>query len=55
MARFPAAEKRLFEGIWICMRCNHKMRSGTNKKPVLCRKCGSKKLRPKKKGKRIAK
>ncbi len=47
--RFPEAEKRLFENVWICMKCKAKMRSSENKKPEKCRKCKSKQLRPKKK------
>jgi len=52
MAKFPAAEKRIFEGIWICMRCNRKIRCGQGKKPDKCRACGSKKLRLKRKVKK---
>ena len=42
--------ERLFNNIWVCMSCNAKMRSA--KKPDKCRKCGSKRLRPKKKPKK---
>ena len=51
MAMFPETEKRLFANIWVCMRCNAKMRSGVGK-PRKCRKCGSKKLRQKHKAKK---
>jgi len=49
--RFPEAEKRLFENVWVCMSCGAKMRGSRGKKPERCRKCKSKQLRPKKKGK----
>ena len=41
---FPEAEARLFDGVWICMKCGARNRSGKGK-PEKCRKCGSKKLR----------
>jgi len=49
MARFKEADNRLFANVWICMRCNAKMRSSPGNKPVKCRKCNSKSLRLKKK------
>lgn len=51
MALFPEAEARLFRNVWVCMRCNAKLRSGIGK-PSKCRKCGSKKLRLKRKAKK---
>ncbi|MFH0714448.1 MAG: 50S ribosomal protein L40e [Candidatus Diapherotrites archaeon] len=48
MARFEAAENRLFNNVWVCMRCNARNRSGTGK-PDQCRKCNSPKLRLKNK------
>ena len=45
------AEKRLFENVYVCMKCKAKIRSGKGK-PDRCRKCGSKELRPKKKRKK---
>jgi len=54
MAKFEEAEKRLFIGMWICMKCGAKNRTGTGKKPAKCRKCGAKSFRLKKKGKKIA-
>ncbi len=44
--------KRLFENVWICMRCNAKIRGQKGKKPLKCRKCNSKRLRLKKKAKK---
>lgn len=53
MAEFPAATKRLFKNVWICMKCNAKNRSQPGKKPHKCRKCGAKAFRLKsKKGKK---
>ncbi|MCX8190107.1 MAG: 50S ribosomal protein L40e [Candidatus Diapherotrites archaeon] len=51
----PEALKRRFENVWVCMSCNAKNRASPGKKPQKCRKCGSKRLRPKKKLKKIAK
>lgn len=52
MARFEEADKRLFINMWVCMRCNAKNRGSEGKKPSVCRKCGSKKLRLKHKVKK---
>ncbi|HID09240.1 TPA: 50S ribosomal protein L40e [Candidatus Micrarchaeota archaeon] len=43
---FPEAEARLFNGVWVCMSCNARNRSAKGR-PEKCRRCGSKKLRPK--------
>ncbi|PIU21273.1 MAG: 50S ribosomal protein L40e [Candidatus Diapherotrites archaeon CG08_land_8_20_14_0_20_34_12] len=43
---------RLFNNVWICMRCNAKNRVGAGKKPSKCRKCNSKRLRLKNKVKK---
>lgn len=51
MARFEAADNRLFVNMWICMKCNAKNRSGKGK-PYRCRKCGCKRLRLKHKVKK---
>ncbi|MDP2666044.1 MAG: 50S ribosomal protein L40e [Candidatus Diapherotrites archaeon] len=51
MAKFPEAMNRMFLNMYICMKCNARNRGSTNKKPTLCRKCGSTSLRLKKKGK----
>lgn len=50
----PVAAKRLFENIWICMNCNANNRGQKGNMPAKCRKCDSKKLRLKKKGKKKA-
>lgn len=46
MAQSDAAERRLFENIYICMKCNarNRVRKPDNAK---CRKCGYDGLRPK--------
>lgn len=54
MAKFPEAKKRLFDDVFVCKRCKNKQRSTTLKVlqgKVLCRKCGCKALRPKRKAK----
>lgn len=45
MARFEAADNRLFKNVWVCMNCNARNRSSEGKKPAKCRKCKSKNLR----------
>lgn len=50
--RAPASVKRIYEGVFICMRCNAKMRSDVlrvKSGKVKCRKCNSNELRSKKK------
>lgn len=42
---------RHFENVFICQKCNATNRFGTGK-PTKCRKCGSKRLRLKKKKKK---
>ncbi|MDO8427949.1 MAG: 50S ribosomal protein L40e [Candidatus Diapherotrites archaeon] len=54
MAHFPEASKRLFDNVWICMRCNSKNRVAPGGKPTKCRKCKSSKLRLKRKLKKKA-
>lgn len=52
---FPAAMHRMFQGVYICMKCNASVRSSTEKikqGKVRCRKCGSYELRPKAKERR---
>lgn len=47
--RFPEAEQRLFQRVFICMKCGARIRSDLMKvkaKKVKCRKCKSKELRP---------
>lgn len=43
--------KRRFENVFVCQNCNATNRFGTGK-PTKCRKCGSSRLRPKKKKKK---
>ncbi len=52
MATFKEATNRLFANVWVCMKCNAKMRVGEGKKPSKCRKCGSRRLRLKRKVKK---
>ena len=42
------AEERMHKNVFICMKCNAKRR-GKSKENLLCRKCGSKNMRTKKK------
>jgi large subunit ribosomal protein L40e len=54
--RVPAAVKRMYERVFVCMRCNSKMRTDAlriKSGKVKCRKCGYKHLRPKKKERKI--
>ena len=54
MSKFQEAHNRLFANIFVCKRCKQKQRSTVLKilqKKVLCRKCGSNALRPKRKAK----
>ena len=52
-ARPSVVDDRLFKDVYVCMRCNATIRA-KNISKVKCRKCGSKKLRPKKKQMRTA-
>jgi ribosomal protein L40E len=48
----PEAIKRIFDGVFVCRVCKHKMRADPAKvraKKVKCRHCGSTALRPKRK------
>ncbi len=50
--KFPEVEARLFRNMYVCMRCNAKIRASLKKinlKKIKCRKCGSKDLRLKSK------
>jgi len=50
--------KRLYENVFVCMKCKAKIRADSlkvRKGKVKCRKCGSKKLRPKAKERRGSK
>ncbi len=52
MAASSVAMKRMFENIWICMKCNAKNKGQKGVAPAKCRKCNCKDLRLKKKGKK---
>ncbi|MGV8168860.1 MAG: 50S ribosomal protein L40e [Candidatus Nanoarchaeia archaeon] len=49
MGKFPEAQARLLDNVFVCRRCKRKIRA-TNLKvlqgAVTCRKCSGKKLRP---------
>ena len=50
--RDPVVDARLFRNMFVCMKCNAKMRALPQKveaKKIKCRKCGSKALREKSK------
>ncbi len=54
MAKFPEAHSRLFADVFVCKKCKQKQRSRMIKilqSKVLCRKCGGKAMRPKRKAK----
>lgn len=51
MADIPEAVARRFTNVFVCQNCNATNRCGAGK-PKNCRKCGSKKLRLKKKRKK---
>ena len=49
MVTFPEAEARLYKDIYVCRKCEHKIRVPIGKFLAgkgVCRKCGSKALRP---------
>ncbi len=50
MVKFPEAQARLFDRVFVCRRCKTKMRADIQKvilKKIKCRKCNSTALRPK--------
>ena len=49
MVAIKEAEARNYTNMWICAKCNAKIRGSTNQKPEKCRKCKSSNLRLKKK------
>ncbi len=54
--RFPEAEERLFNRVFICMKCGAKIRSDLLKVrdgKAKCRHCRSKQLRPKHKDHKV--
>ena len=58
MVRIPEASARLYKNMFICLKCKHKQRGDPAKfrdKKILCRKCGNKDFRPKRKEKKVAK
>ncbi len=49
MGEFPEAEARLFKNIYVCRKCEAKIRTTISKAlagKVVCRKCKSKSVRP---------
>jgi large subunit ribosomal protein L40e len=55
-AKVPAAMNRIYERVYVCMRCNAKIRADSFKvmaKKIKCRKCGYKGLRPKSKERKV--
>jgi ribosomal protein L40E len=54
--KIPAAMNRLYERVWVCMRCNSKLRSDAEAVKaggVKCRNCGYSGLRPKSKERKV--
>ena len=54
--KIEAVTKRLYDRVYVCMRCNAKIRADSKKVKegkVKCRKCFSKDLRPKSKERKI--
>jgi len=55
-AKVEAVMKRLYDRVFVCMKCNAKIRADPKKVKegkVKCRKCFSKELRPKSKERKI--
>ena len=54
MAKFLEAHNRLFVNVFVCKKCKQKQRSRMTKilqGKILCRNCGGKAMRPKRKAK----
>ncbi len=54
--KIPVVTHRVFQRVFVCMKCNAKIRTDIAKvkaKKVKCRKCGYKGLRPKSKERKI--
>ena len=54
--KVPEAMSRLYERVYVCMRCNAKIRADAGKVSagkIKCRKCNYKGLRPKSKERKI--
>ena len=52
MAKFPEADARMFNNVFVCRNCKSKIKASNLKvlaKKISCRNCGCKDLRPKKK------
>ena len=55
-AKIPAAMGRIYERVWVCMKCNAKMRTDSHRVTagtVKCRRCGYKGLRQKSKERKV--
>ena len=52
MVQVAAVTNRMFAHVFVCMKCNAKIRGKEGKKPAKCRKCKSKRLRLKHKAKK---
>jgi ribosomal protein L40E len=56
--KIPEAEVRLFNRVFICLKCKAKVRASSSRikaKLIVCPKCRNRNFRPKVKEKRIAK
>jgi len=54
--KIPAAMGRIYERVWVCMRCNAKIRAdaeAVKAGKIKCRKCKYKGLRPKSKERKV--
>ncbi len=54
--KIEAISKRLFNRVFICMKCNSKIRADVQKvaaRKIKCRRCGYKGLRPKSKERKV--
>ncbi len=54
MAKFDEAQKRLFKDVMICKKCKTKAKATMQKvllRKILCKNCGGKNFRPKRKAK----
>ena len=52
MSKFPEAERRKMQGVFVCRKCKSKIKSSSMKVAlgkVICRKCTSNALKPKRK------
>ena len=54
--KIPEAEARLYRRIFVCRRCKHKIRADGAKiraRKIMCRHCGGRDFRPKRKEKKV--